>query len=1159
MGGRRAKNIELPKIAGVAAEGTRLVTSNGTWSGGPVVYAYQWEDCNSSGGECSPILDAINPNYTPKNSDVGHTLSVRVSAINGDGSFSVTTPASSVVRTGAFVYSSEFSRPAKGKGWLERPGGLAINANGDLWILNTGDNNVLEFNSAGEYMSEFGSPGSGNGQFKNPSGMAIDSHGDIWISDMYNDRVQEFNEKGEYLKSFGSEGEGNGEFKEPGGIAVDTHGNLWVADTSNHRVEEFNEKGEYLKTIGSEGSSSGEFEYPQGVAVDSHDNVWVTDRDGRVEEFNEKGEFIREFGTNGTADGQLDDPYGITVEPTGDVLVFDNGNSRVQEFTEKGEYLTQFGSPGEGGGQFEGEGYASLESTGIVLDSKGDVWVTAGGEPRIEKWTPGESPTDAETASPQPGATVEYDAPISGEVAPYQMGNREVETWSQSDDPEEAAAIFPPDEPQTWPATNFRRATVYYLDSDSRTVNVASPTGGISTQEYNENNDVIRSLSPDNRVSAIKTGGESAKLLSTESKYNGETKEEREKEEKESGSGPGTRLLETLGPQHTVKLAQGKEKPYEEVLARDHVKYYYDEGAPSEGGPYDLVTKETEGAQTVSKEEFDKRESVLSYAGQGNLGWELRKATSTTTDPDGLHLVHTTEYEPTTGNIEKTKLPASSGKDKTVPPIYSSRFGTKGKENGEFTEPRGVAIAKNGNVYVLDSSNSRIEEFSPSGTYLEKFGSSGKEKGQMSVPYAMTVDSKGNIWVADTGNQRIDEFNEKLEFVQAFGFGVSNGEEKLQVCTSTCRAGIAGANAGQFKEPKGISVTVHGDVYIADSANDRVEEFNEKGEFIAAFGFGVTNEEAKFEVCTSSCKAGMAGSGDGEFNAPRGVAANSSDDVWVVDDNNNRIEEFNEKDEYVSQFGSKGTGNGQFKEPKGITIDSNGNILIADSVNNRVQKFTSSGGFLTSFGSAGTGNGQFEEPWGVAETTSGDIYIADVKNDRVEEWSPTITGSEGAHNTKTIYYSVAANSEYPGCGEHAEWANLPCRTETSSQPGTSGLPELPFTKITYNVWDEPEKTTETVGTTIREETDTYDTAGRLKTSAISSSVGTSLPTVTDAYNEKTGVLETQSTTAEGKTKRITSEYNSLGQLASYTDADEATTTYEYDEDGRIKSVNDGKE
>ena len=352
-------------------------------------------------------------------------------------------------------------------------------------------------------------------------------------------------------------------------------------------------------------------------------------------------------------------------------------------------------------------------------------------------------------------------------------------------------------------------------------------------------------------------------------------------------------------------------------------------------------------------------------------------------------------------------------------PAYTSTIGSVGSGNGQFKEPKGVDMAKNGNLFVLDSSNSRVQELSPSGTYLNKFGSSGTGSGQMKGPAGMTVDTKGDVWVADTGNDRVDEFNEKREFVQAFGWGVSNGEEKLEVCTSTCEAGLAGAGTGELKEPKGVAVAPNGDVYVSDTGNNRVEEFSEKGEFIAAFGFGVTNEKAEFEICTKECKAGTAGSGNGQFSGPLGIAIAPDGDLWVADKGNNRVEEFNEKDEYVSKFGSKGSEDGQFKEPKGIAIDAAGNVWVADTMNGRVQEFTPSGTFLTVFGDRGTGNAQFEETWGIALVAGGAVYVADVKNNRVQEWARAPRpGNEGAHDVKTIYYTAGTEAEVSSCRNH---------------------------------------------------------------------------------------------------------------------------------------------
>ena len=113
-------------------------------------------------------------------------------------------------------------------------------------------------------------------------------------------------------------------------------------------------------------------------------------------------------------------------------------------------------------------------------------------------------------------------------------------------------------------------------------------------------------------------------------------------------------------------------------------------------------------------------------------------------------------------------------------------------------------------------------------------------------------------------------------------------------------------------------------------------------------------------------------------------------------------------------------------------------------------------------------------------------------------------------------------------------------------------------KYTYNQLDEILTKTETVGTTTRTSTFTYDEGGRAKTSEQTSTVGTALPKVTSEYDSESGVLVKQSTTVEGKTKTLTSVVNKLDQLTSYTDADENTSSYSYDLDGRIETTNDGK-
>jgi RHS repeat-associated protein len=750
--------------------------------------------------------------------------------------------------------------------------------------------------------------------------------------------------------------------------------------------------------------------------------------------------------------------------------------------------------------------------------------------------------------------SVEYQVPLSGAELPT-MTEAEVEKWGQKDHPSEAMAIFPPDEPMGWPAKYYKRASIEYLDDLGRAVNGASPTGGVSTTEYNTLNDVTRTLSPDNRHAALKEtceskehckSAETAKLLSTENTY------------EEKGSEPGSELLSSLGPQHPIELTNGSH-----VEAREHTVYSYNEGAPTEGGPYHLVTKTTQGAVVAGVEEPESiRTTETSYTGpasQPNLGWELRKPTAVITDPSGLDLVHGTEYERSTGNVTETRMPAGYGKDAKIAPVHSSQFGEKGTGAGQLKTPAGIDVDASGDIWVADDANNRVEKFSPAGAFIEAIGfgvsnsneefqictsscqagTAGTGHGQFTKPQGI-VFAGGYLYVTDSGNDRIEKFNEKGEYITEFG--------------------SKGTGDDEFKEPTGITADASGNLWVDDTKDDRVEKLNPSGGFIEAIGFEVSNSKPEFEICTASCKAGTAGTGNGQFSLPQGITF-ASGAVYVTDTANDRVEKFNEKGEYVTAFGAAGSGNGQLDAPIGIAQSPDtGALYVADSVNDRIEAFSTNGVYLTQFASKGTGTEEMKNPEGITINPAGTLYIADTANNRVQEWQPQVTGSEGAHSTKTIYYTSEPNSEYKECGEHAQWASLPCQTRPAAQPETNGLPPLPVTTYTYNIWDQPEKTEEVVkeasSTNTRTKTAAYEASGRLEESTISSTVGKSLPPVKDEYNKETGALEKQSTT-EGPSLTITSLYNTLGQLTSYTDANGNTSTYEYDEDGRLHKANVG--
>ena len=176
------------------------------------------------------------------------------------------------------TYASQFGSQGNGNGQFEVPGGIAIDASGNIWVADGGENNrVQEFSATGTYEFQFGCPSgapncyagsSSNGQFSNwgPGSIAIDASGNLWVVDYGNSRVQEFNASGTYESQLGcpsdacSTGTSNGQFGSgPNGLAIDGSGNIWVGISGNNRVEEFSSGGTYKLQLGcsSDACSSG--------------------------------------------------------------------------------------------------------------------------------------------------------------------------------------------------------------------------------------------------------------------------------------------------------------------------------------------------------------------------------------------------------------------------------------------------------------------------------------------------------------------------------------------------------------------------------------------------------------------------------------------------------------------------------------------------------------------------------------------------------------------------------------------------------------------------------------------------------------------------------------------------------------------------------------
>ena len=106
-------------------------------------------------------------------------------------------------------------------------------------MADTANNRVVELSPGGAVVAEWGSRGTADGRFRSPTGVAVDAAGHVFVLDSENNRVEEFEAGGRFLAKWGLRGTGPGELSQPKAIAVGCEGDVYVADTNNNRVQRF--------------------------------------------------------------------------------------------------------------------------------------------------------------------------------------------------------------------------------------------------------------------------------------------------------------------------------------------------------------------------------------------------------------------------------------------------------------------------------------------------------------------------------------------------------------------------------------------------------------------------------------------------------------------------------------------------------------------------------------------------------------------------------------------------------------------------------------------------------------------------------------------------------------------------------------------------------
>lgn len=280
--------------------------------------------------------------------------------------------------------------------------------------------------------------------------------------------------------------------------------------------------------------------------------------------------------------------------------------------------------------------------------------------------------------------------------------------------------------------------------------------------------------------------------------------------------------------------------------------------------------------------------------------------------------------------------------------IFQDTIGTFGISSGAFDRPVDVACDKNGNIFVLDAGNHRVQKFNGFNNFLLEWGSFGSRPGEFKDPRAIALDADEYVYVVDSGNHRIQKFDTTGKFVLSWG--------------------SMGSRSGDFKNPVDITFDGTGNNYVLDAGNERVQKFDSAGRFLGEWGrlygsrggifsdlvslawseerfgylylFGGTGcIVQQFEPDGTLRKSWSAAVSEGSLCVPSRIEIDNEEDIlYILDSGNGFLMRFTRDGNYLAGFrGAART----FQKPGGFSIDpERGQITVADTGNNIVQKFT---------------------------------------------------------------------------------------------------------------------------------------------------------------------------------------------------------------------------
>lgn len=346
-------------------------------------------------------------------------------------------------------------------------------------------------------------------------------------------------------------------------------------------------------------------------------------------------------------------------------------------------------------------------------------------------------------------------------------------------------------------------------------------------------------------------------------------------------------------------------------------------------------------------------------------------------------------------------------------------------EMAQLRFPRGLAFDKDGNLLIADTGNNRIRRLEKmedkivintlAGSGPSGFAGDGgpAKDAQLNGPRGIAVDASGNIFIADTGNHRIRQIDGTLRISTIAGDGTrgfaGDGED---------------ATKARLNTPVAVAVSSTGDLYIADTANNRIRRVSAgKISTVAGTGFPIFSGDGG-----PATAAGL--------NAPLGLLFDSLGNLLIADSGNNRIRRVDAVGVITTLAGSGVRGMGgdgqpalaaQFNAPAALAFTPDGRLLIADLGNQRIRSLDAHALVRTEAG-GGLGDGGpataalLNLPYGLVSDSAGTLYIADTNNHRIRK----VVALPASDGTTLIISTVAGTGQsgFSGDGGPAVEAQL---------------------------------------------------------------------------------------------------------------------------------------